>query len=145
MENVNWGWVLFFLIVLIFGMILLTLRRDAKGEELLSVSNTDIFSANCSPAVNAKGFFKAEVEVEFYHPVYANIVLVKAGTDSEVFRTAAEPEPQKNLLQICGGWQLEESVRYDLLLIYQSTGERVHKLTLATDIYWLPKNLVAKK
>jgi len=134
-----------FLVGVILGPMIALFHRDAKGEELLSVSNTDIFSANCSPAVNAKGFFKAEVEVEFYHPVYANIVLVKAGTDSEVFRTAAEPEPQKNLLQICGGWQLEESVRYDLLLIYQSTGERVHKLTLATDIYWLPKNLVAKK
>ena len=114
----------------------------------VSVANaieTDIFSTNCSPAVSAKGIFKAEVGVLFFHPVYANIVLVKAGTDSEVFRTSAEPKPRNFLRQICGGWKLEEGVYYDLLLVYQPVGEKVQRLTLTDGIIWPSKNLVAKK
>lgn len=118
---------------------------DANGEEL-SVSNADIFAGRCNPVVNMEGVLKAEVDIEFYHPTHANIVLVKAGTDTaEVYRTSAEPEPRKNLRIVCGGWQLQEGATYQLLLVYRPVGEKVQKIFLASGINRSPKNLVAKK
>jgi len=132
-----WGLVgiIFFVVIL-----LLSLCNDVIGRE------SDVFSVNCNPTVNAEGVLKAGVEVEFLHPVHANVVLVKTGMDTvEVYRSAAESEPQKNLRQICGGWQLEQGICYQLLLVYRPVGEGVQKLLLADNVSWPSKNLVAKK